>query len=148
MKKCVKCQQDKSLDKFNKKKSSKDGISSYCKTCQKKYWKEYYENQDNKKKHIKRTSERNILIKKQNGINLYKWFQKHPCVDCGETDPVVLEADHVDENKRLEVSTMVAQAWSWDTIRKELSKCQSRCANCHRRKTALQMGHYKYIKGL
>lgn len=37
IKRCSKCKQFKQLSKFNKSKSEKDGLQSYCKTCQRVY---------------------------------------------------------------------------------------------------------------
>jgi hypothetical protein len=34
----------------------------------------------------------------------------------------------------------VHQAYSWTSILAEINKCEIRCANCHRRRTALQFG--------
>ena len=39
---CTKCNTDKMLSEFNKKKDSKDGYSSYCKICKKEIDTEYY----------------------------------------------------------------------------------------------------------
>lgn len=66
------------------------------------------------------------------------YLNLHPCVDCGETDVIVLEFDHVRGEKRLDVSRMVNSAVSVSTINTEISKCEVRCANCHRRKTYKQ----------
>ena len=63
-----------------------------------------------------------------------EYLQTHPCVDCGEADPVVLEFDH-QKDKELEIANAVKQGWSIERITKEIMKCQVRCANCHRRKT-------------
>jgi len=33
---------------------------------------------------------------------VFNHFSKHPCVDCGETDPIVLTFDHVRGKKRVQ----------------------------------------------
>ena len=76
----------------------------------------------------------------------------HPCVDCGEGDPVVLEFDHKSgEDKTRAVCLLVARNWSWERIYTEIQKCEVQCANCHRRKTANQFGYLRLVlsqKGL
>lgn len=64
------------------------------------------------------------------------------CVMCGETDPIVLDADHIDEsNKNQKLKACYTKgAWpltalNWEDLKLELTKCQVLCANCHRRKT-------------
>jgi hypothetical protein len=59
------------------------------------------------------------------------------CVDCGESDPIVLEFDHVRGEKRADIGRM-SQVATWAKIEDEIAKCELRCANCHRRKTARQ----------
>lgn len=56
------------------------------------------------------------------------------CVDCGQSDPLVLDFDHVRGKKLGRVSSMRAQGWPLPTIIKEIEKCELRCANCHRRR--------------
>ena len=65
-----------------------------------------------------------------------KFLQSHPCVDCGESDPVVLDFDHVRGNKTKEVTKFVRNGASLRRIFLEIDKCEVRCANCHRRITA------------
>lgn len=78
-----------------------------------------------------------------NRIKLYSYLDNHPCVCCGEKDPIVLEFDHLDpSNKHIAVSNAVCNGWSWKRIYSEIEKCQVLCANCHRRKTALQFEWY------
>ena len=44
MKICRKCNNEKEVSLFNKKKTSKDGLNSSCKECCKKYSQSYYSN--------------------------------------------------------------------------------------------------------
>lgn len=70
------------------------------------------------------------------------YLKEHPCVDCDEKDIVVLEFDHIDSTTKIDnVSTMITNRVSWSKILKEINKCEVRCANCHRRKTAKQFGY-------
>ena len=58
------------------------------------------------------------------------------CVDCGESDMLVLEFDHVGR-KLGQVSTMVWNV-SLGTLKAEITECELRCCNCHRRVTHLR----------
>jgi hypothetical protein len=57
----------------------------------------------------------------------------HPCVDCGETDLDVLEFDHREPRKK---KFLVGRAPTPLLARREIEKCDIRCANCHRRRHA------------
>src|SRR3546814_8531418 len=69
-------------------------------------------------------------------------LRAHPCVDCGETDPVVLEFDHL-RDKVGNVSAMVHSNELWRLV-DEIEKCEVVCANCHRRRTARRANTYRY----
>ena len=71
------------------------------------------------------------------------YLAQHPCVDCGEGDPIVLEFDHVRDAKIDSVSALVANPTALNTVVAEIEKCEVRCANCHRRKTVMTHNHYK-----
>lgn len=53
-KKCFCCKQWKSVDEFYKNKESRDGLSSYCKTCSKKYAKKYNKEHKERRKEYKK----------------------------------------------------------------------------------------------
>jgi len=57
----------------------------------------------------------------------------HPCVDCGETDIVVLVYDHRDPKTK---KFRIRSARSWVQLEAELAKCDVRCYNCHARRHA------------
>lgn len=139
MKYCKLCNTDKKLDEFNKNKNGKYGVDSYCRECSKKRDKERYKDiyptikeEKNKKNKLRIDKKRNYII---------EYLKLHPCVDCGEKDPIVLEFDHVRGIKIDTVCRMVHKN-SMEMIKKEISKCDIRCANCHRRKTAKDFNYF------
>lgn len=71
-------------------------------------------------------------------------LKSHHCVDCGEADVRTLEFDHVDA-KRFSVMVGVWRGYALERIRGEVGRCQIRCANCHRLRTAEQHRHYRYV---
>jgi hypothetical protein len=60
------------------------------------------------------------------------------CTDCGETNHIVLDFDHLG-NKKYNVSRMIHDGFSWAAIKKEIAKCEVVCANCHRIRTHLRL---------
>jgi hypothetical protein len=70
------------------------------------------------------------------------YLQAHPCVDCGESDPIVLEFDHLRDKER-NVSALVLGGWEWARVLEEIEKCEVVCANCHRRRTARRTNSYR-----
>lgn len=120
-----------------------DGRQSICRDCQA----ANKRSSKSKPSGIYRDKVSNVRSRANHRMNveaIYKWLSTHPCVDCGAADPVVLDFDHVYGVKRNNVSTM-ARGATWATIMTEIEKCEVRCANCHRRKTAVQLGWYAYF---
>ena len=82
----------------------------------------------------------------ENMVALYRYLTKHPCIDCGEDDIIVLDFDHRDAaTKDKGVSVLARSGKSWKRVEAEIAKCEVRCSNCHRRKTAKQFGYYKLL---
>jgi hypothetical protein len=65
----------------------------------------------------------------------YSYLERHPCIDCGCSDLCVLEFDHIGR-KTGNVLTMARNGVSLGRLEREISQCEVRCANCHRRRTA------------
>src|SRR5437667_10485108 len=63
----------------------------------------------------------------RNQLRMWQYLAAHPCVDCGERDPVVLHFDHL-RDKRTDVSYMTLNGFKWDTILEEIAKCEIRFA--------------------
>lgn len=68
-----------------------------------------------------------------------EYLKGRSCVDCGNANTTVLEFDHVRGTKRYVISVMLSGGFSWSRILEEVAKCELRCANCHRMKTAVQL---------
>lgn len=72
------------------------------------------------------------------------YLKSHPCIDCGENDPVVLEFDHRDSNlKLMNISNLMTGQYSEKIILEEIAKCDVRCANCHRIRTYKRFNSYR-----
>ncbi len=80
---------------------------------------------------------------RRNQAWVYQYLMEHPCSDCGEQDPIVLEFDHVRGVKDKAVSALTNQGYALKRVIDEAKKCDVRCANCHRRRTAAVVGNYK-----
>lgn len=134
------CKLTKELSCFNANSSKKDGYNTICRECSNAHSRKYYEkNKAKQKKQILQAKNKRIEENKKFVLNLLK----SGCVDCSESDPIVLEFDHLD-NKVINISTLLSQGGSRKALISEINKCQIRCANCHRRKTAKQQNWLKY----
>jgi len=91
--------------------------------------------QENKQAYKARALAFNKKTRIENRKRIQAWLATHPCVDCGEADPIVLEFDHVRGTKKSNIADMITSLHSWPRIAEEINKCEVRCANCHRRKT-------------
>lgn len=136
---CSRCKFSKSADEFNLKTNGK--IQPFCRQCNAEYGHQWYEQHKEKRKRILRAQKR---VRRETAREyVLQILRDSGCVDCGEKDPVVLDFDHV-EKKTLDISVMIHRGHLVESLKKEISKCQIRCSNCHRRKTAKQFGYYRY----
>lgn len=138
---CGKCKNEKKVDQFNFKNKKLNIRSQTCRDCSKAALREHY--RKNKTYYLEKAHKRNKKIIDENQKFLLEYLASHPCVDCGEKDPIVLEFDHV-KNKFENVSEMLKLKYSMKRLSEEINKCEVRCANCHRRKTAKDHQWYKY----
>jgi len=123
-KKCKDCKKRKSIKEFYVSRLYKGTTyhSSYCKGCS-----------------VERSRKTDLRLKAKNYRRLWEYFETHPCVDCGEGNPLKLSADHRDE-KNGDLADMMKSKWF--RIAAELKLCDIRCHNCHAVKTAASRGHF------
>lgn len=95
----------------------------------------YAKNRDKRIKQIRACNDR---LKERNRQFVFEYLNSHPCVDCGEDDPIVLEFDHVRGKKYLDVCIVSRWGASLKKLQSEIDKCEVRCCNCHRRVTVLR----------
>lgn len=143
MKVCVVCKVPQDVEAFARNVRKPDGRQSYCRACQKPRQAAWYAR--NKQKHIGNVKVRTVQTRKDRAAKLVDYLLAHPCVDCGEADPLVLDFDHVRGSKRANITELVAAGFAWKTIEDEIAKCQVRCANCHRRKTARERNTERHL---
>ena len=67
-------------------------------------------------------------------------LKANPCVDCGEANTIVLEFDHIGDDKDFNLSDAARKGVSMKKLKDEIAKCEVRCANCHRKKTYERSG--------
>lgn len=145
-KKCNVCKIEKILDEFHWKNKIKKIKNCTCKDCRKIIIRDHY--QKNKQSYIKKAEKSKKIFFKNVRDFLFEYFNNNPCVDCGETDIRVLEFDHVRGIKENSICTMIRSQKSLKTIKKEIEKCEVRCANCHRKKTVEEFGWWSSTKNL
>ena len=128
MMKCLGCKQTKRIKEFGRTHGKRRKI---CKVCCARMVRNYYA-ANPKYRYKEKLRKRRRSLDNQRLINEY--LKAHPCVVCGEVDPVVLEFDHLRKGKKNRDVTGLTS--SWKLIMKEMKKCEVVCANCHTRRTA------------
>lgn len=136
MKFCNKCKISKPFSEFSRRGK---GYQSWCKLCNSTHHKDRWKKDPSRRDKLKQWTEANKLRTQE---FVFSYLQENPCYKCGETNPLVLQFDHI-QNKEFEIGLVVTQGYSIDRIKVEIEKCQVLCANCHSIKTAHQLGNWK-----
>lgn len=136
---CSACRVDKPLSCYTKQSKSKHGVSSWCVSCKSSIRKTQHRDPvRNERFNTSRRVQANV-----NRAKSYEYRRNVGCIDCGERDPVVLDFDHRGD-KKFHISNRVS-SMRWEKLLLEVVKCDVRCSNCHRKKTATEQGWYKNI---
>src|ERR1700724_1272402 len=102
---CPKCRLIKSASEFPRREPGRQSPSAYCKPCQRIYSRAHYLR--NKPKHNYRRTEHQREYRTRNREFLAQVLVRASCIDCGESDPIVLEFDHIAGTKRYDISKMI-----------------------------------------
>lgn len=136
-KKCNICHVVKDKSEFGSNKSMLDGLSRCCKLCMNAWKSRWYRlNTEKQKSRVSAQVDTAYRF-------LFDYLLDHPCVDCGEKDPVVLEFDHLGD-KLFGISTVARHGSGMVRLRAEMAKCEVRCANCHRRVTCKRINSRRW----
>lgn len=82
--------------------------------------------------------------RKERWLQIKEYLEAHPCIKCGEADPMVLDFHHIKGIKKFAIARAISAGYGLKTILKEIAKCVVVCANRHRRDTAKQQGWSLY----
>lgn len=126
---CIKCKANPRISEKMK----------WCKPCRSAYDKDRYQKFDKG-----RQTQKNRESYKRNSRFVLDFLFDKKCMDCPEKDPVVLDFDHRSD-KIKNVADMIRSRCSLKRLKTEIDKCDIRCANCHRRKTAKEQGWSKFL---
>lgn len=151
MKTCYVCKRSLDPLEFGVLRRAKDGLNTCCKECNRAAAARHYEIHGVAKNQAKRdyyAANRDDVSRKAAAANrkrerahkarITKYLIANPCVDCGERDPVVLDFDHQGD-KSFGISGSAGRM-AWVRIEREITKCDVRCSNCHRRKSYRDFG--------
>ncbi len=128
MKFCKNCNTNKEDSEFNKRKNK---LQSSCRSCQKSKWNVYYSNIENRIIHNKKS-----VVRKNEHKDIINKIKDNPCTDCKQKfSPWIMDFDHINNDKKSDVCSLIKLKASLKTILIEISKCELVCANCHRDRT-------------
>lgn len=130
VKNCVGCGRDKPISDFALRVNGR--LDARCRPCRAAYQHAHY--LKHRERYIARAAASRSKLRRERLKLILDHLVESGCVDCGETDPLVLEFDHLSDksfNIGEEFSTR-----SWDAVIAEMEKCDVVCANCHVRREA------------
>src|SRR5215472_12353051 len=102
-KRCASCRSVFPLLDFPTRSKVTHKPNAYCLGCQRQYSRAYFHERDHAKQ-VRRVKRNTLRYQTRNSIGILRYLEDHPCVDCGERDPIVLDFDHVRGKKRRNVS--------------------------------------------
>lgn len=142
---CARCGRNRLLKSFKTRNKAKGLLQSWCVDCRKEFDAERYLTYGERKRQFNKSKE----IRARNTNFICEYLSTKSCVVCGNSNILSLEFDHVRGVKEFNISE--SGSFSIDTLRAEIDKCDVKCANCHRIKTARERDtarHKYYLRGI
>lgn len=139
MKRCTKCNIEKEEKDFYVKRGR---IVAQCKDCCRQANRVHYSN--NKERYFENNRKmygKSTAIKEQYVLDL---LLRSKCCDCGETNFLVLEFDHVRGSKKFGISAAIKSLYNLGTLKTEIDKCEIVCSNCHQIRTQTRSNSRRY----
>lgn len=124
---CGRCGQAKPLADFAWRRKAREQRDNHCRPCRADYKHEHYA--AHRERYIANALRRKRSVAAERAVYLVAFFRDRPCVDCGETDPLVLEFDHLGQ-KSFDIAKGLRDR-PWQAVLAEIAKCDVVCANCH-----------------
>jgi len=137
---CRACGSEKPLTDFPFRSIARQTRHWICLTCQRISSCAWYAR--NVGREVRAIRSRGTARRSELVARVFSYLMERACVDCGEADAVVLDFDHL-RDKVNDVSSLVVLRRPWHEVLAEIEKCEVRCANCHARKTAREIGSYR-----
>jgi len=138
---CSRCGGVKPIDDFPMKSKATGRRGVWCRDCRRAYGRDHYRR--NKPAYMKRARRRTNVDRSRARDVVAEYLRANPCVDCGESDILLLDFDHRERSsKRAPVARLVSTGLI-SVVMAEIAKCDVRCGNCHRKRTAAQFNWRK-----
>ena len=141
MKCCRVCGESRPVTEFAMKNRRTGTRATICRACQRAYGREHYRR--NRSAYLARGKKNKKRYRRQNRSRILDYFVGKSCMDCGASDPLILDFDHRDGVEKLDDVARFVGTGKWSKVEAEIAKCDVRCGNCHRRRTAEQFGWTK-----
>src|SRR3954452_5716530 len=135
LRRCGRCGHHLPIECFNR---HGDGLQWWCRSCFAAYFRERGDT------HRRQSYAAKLARARALRARVLDHVRRHPGVDCGEADPVVLEFDHLGE-KVASISVLLSQTATCKAVEAEIDRCEVVCANCHRRRTATRAGWRRLV---
>lgn len=141
MKRCSRCGETQPVSEFGVKNKMTGLRAVWCHACRREYGREHY--RAHKPAYLARNRRRRSQDRPRVRDAIHAYLREHPCIDCGERDILLLDFDHRDRTSKRGIVGRLARSGALGTVMAEIAKCDVRCGNCHRRRTAAQLNWRK-----